>query len=166
MNTPYVVFDLTTGEPLRWGQCQVEVLAEQAGDGETALATSALTVDGNRLIVWHSVKEHRDMHINGGAQTPFGAVDSDDLARANISGAALGALISKSTQAPYEITWTMLDNGTVNLDADQMIGLGVAVLTHVEACHAQARNFRTQIEAATNMAELLAIDAGVGWPTV
>lgn len=160
----YVVFATATGAPVKWGQCQPELLDAQAEAGQRALATSALTVDGNRLIVWEQVRNLRNENIDAGAPTPFGAVDSDEAARSNVSGAALGALIAKSANAPYSVTWTMLDNSTVTLDADEMIGMALAVLTHVNACHERAREFRAEIEAATNMAELLAIDVTAGWP--
>lgn len=160
----YVVFDTAIGSPVKWGQCQPELLDAQAEEGQRALATSALTVVGNRLIVWEQVRNLRNEKIDAGAPTPFGLVDSDEQARSNVSGAALGALIAKSANAPYSVTWTMLDNSTVTLDADGMIGLGVAVLAHVNACHERARELRADIEAATDMAELLAVDVSAGWP--
>lgn len=164
MNIPYVVFDLTTGAPQRWGQCQPETLAAQAGEGQRALATADLTVDGNRAIIWAEVKAQRDLHINGGAPTPAGIVDSDNEARANVSGAALAAVIAKAASAAYAVTWTLLDNSPVTLNADGMIAMGLAVMAHVDACHGHARDLRGQIEAASDMAELLAIDVTVGWP--
>lgn len=162
--TPYVVFDLQTGTPLKWGNCQREMLDAQAEEGQRALATSDLTVDGNRLSVWSAAKEQRDLHINAGAITPFGAVDSDDESRANVAGGALAALIAKTSGAPFSVTWTMLDNSTVTLDSDAMISLGLAVLMHVDACHARARALRAEIESAVDMAALLAINVGAGWP--
>lgn len=164
MMTSYVVFDLTSGNPIRWGQCQDDLLEAQASEGERALATSYLTVEGNRLIIWRMARDERDLHIDGGAMTPVGAVDSDSMARSNISGATIAALAAKTNNIPYAITWTLLDNSTVTLDADAMIGMGMAVLAHVNACHDRARQLRTEIEAASNMAELLAIDVGAGWP--
>ena len=160
----YVVFNLTSGEPVKWGQCQDDLLDAQAGPGERALATSSLSVDGNRLVIWSAARDARDFHIDGGAMTPAGAVDSDSMARSNISGATIAALVAKTNNIPYAITWTLLDNSTVTLDADAMIGMGMAVLAHVNACHDRARQLRTEIEAASNMAELLAIDVGQGWP--
>lgn len=164
MIIPYVVFNLSTGEALRAGQCQQEVFEAQAGEGERVLQTTALTVEGNRLIIWRDAKDQRDAHIDGGAMTPSGPVDSDSMARSNISGATIAALVAKTNNIPYSITWTLLDNSTVTLDADAMIGLGMAVLAHVNACHERARQLRAEIEAAQNMAELLAIDVGAGWP--
>lgn len=164
MITPYVVFDLATGQPLRWGSCQAEVVEDQAGAGERALSTSDLSVEGNRLVVWRMARDQRDEHIDGGAMTPVGAVDSDSEARSNITGAATGALIAKVSNLPYTVTWTLLDNSTVTLDADGMIAMGLAVLSHVSACHERARQLRTAIEGAQGMAELLAIDVNAGWP--
>ena len=164
MITPYVVFDLTSGQPLRWGSCQKEALDQQAGLGERALATSDLSIEGNRLVIWRMARDQRDEHIDGGAMTPVGAVDSDAEARSNITGAATAALIAKVGNQPYAVTWTLLDNTTATLDADGMIAMGLAVLSHVNTCHERARQLRTAIEAATNMAELLAIDVTTGWP--
>lgn len=166
MSVPFVVFDAATGDYLWHGVCPAEAVKDQAGEGQRALATSALTLEGNRLVIWEAVRNQRNAATDAGAPTPFGAVDSDEAARSNVSGAALGALIAKSAGAPYAVTWTMLDNTTVTLDADGMIGLGLAVLTHVNACHERAREFRAQIEATANMAELLAIDVTAGWPSV
>jgi hypothetical protein len=161
----YVVFNITTGEPVKWGQCQEELLDAQAGPGEKAIATSSLSVEGNRSSIWEVVKTLRTEKVNGGAATPWGIAQTDELARSNISGAALAALIAKSSSAPFEITWTFADNSTANLNADQMISLGLTIMQHVNACYARARELRTEIDAATNMAELLAIDVASGWPT-
>lgn len=164
MNVTCVVFNLSTGEFLRTVHVPKEMVLAQAGPGERALETTALTVAGNRLVIWEAARTLRNAAIDAGAPTPFGVVDSDEQARSNVSGAALGALIAKSAGAPYSATWTMLDNSTVTLDADGMIGLGLSVLTHVNACHERARALRTEIEAAADMAELLAIDVTAGWP--
>lgn len=163
-NVNYVVFSLATGEPKRWGVCPADMVALQAGEGERSLPTTALTADGNRPAVWDAAKVERDAHINGGAPTAFGVADSDELARSNIAGAALAALIAKGAGSPFSVTWTMADNSTVALNADQMIALGVAVMAHVDACHAHARILRGAIETAPDMASLLSIDVTAGWP--
>lgn len=166
MKVPFVVFNIATGNALRFGQCDEELLEAQAGEGERALPGNALTVDGNRMVVWEMARARRDEAIDAGAPTPFGAVDSDEAGRANVSGAALGALIAKSAGAPYSVTWTMLDNSTQTLDADGMIAMALAVLLHVNNCHARARELRVAIETAADMAALLAIDISAGWPII
>lgn len=160
----YVVFNLTTGEPIKWGTCQEEMLAAQAGPGEKALATSALSVEGNKPAIWEEVKAIRAQKIDGGCATPWGIAETDELSRSNISGAALAAVIAKSANSPFEITWTFADNSTQDLNADEMINLGLIAMQHVNACHVNARRLRALIEGATDMAELLAIDVSSGWP--
>lgn len=164
MNVPFVVFDVATGNHLWHGICPEEAVIAQASVGQRALATSALTVDGNRIIIWNAAKEQREHYIDGGAATPVGIVDSDSMSRSNISGAAIGAMLAKNAGAPYSVTWTLLDNSTVILDADGMLEMAIAVLTHVNSCHERARQLRAEIESASNMAELLAIDVTAGWP--
>lgn len=162
--TAFVVFNTATGEALRWGQCQENMVEAQAGAGETALATDALTVDGNRPARWEQVKALRTEKVNGGAATTWGIAQTDELARSNISGATLAAVIAKSASAPFEITWTFADNSTADLDADEMIGLGLTVMAHVDACYARARVLRADIDAAADMAALLSINIEQGWP--
>jgi hypothetical protein len=162
--TPFVVFNTSTGEALQWGTCQDDMVEAQAGAGETALATSSLTAEGNRAALWEVVKVHRTARIDGGAATPWGMVQTDTLSRSNISGAVLAALIAKSASQPFAITWTFADNSTAALGADEMIGLGSMVMAHVDACYAAARTLRSAIDRAADMAALLAIDLAAGWP--
>lgn len=159
----YVVFNLLTGDPVKWGQTQEENLDLQAGPGEKALATSSLNVEGNRPIVWEQVKAQRDFHINNGAPTSFGSVDSDEISRTNISGATIAAVVSKQANTPFSIVWTMQDNSTVTLNADQMIQLGLEVVQYINQMHSVARSYREAIENALSMAELLAIDVTANW---
>lgn len=161
----YVVFDLSTGEPVRWGQCQEVDLAAQAGDGERALATKSFAVADNAAIIWEEAKVVREAKVDGGAPTPSGVVDSDTLARSNIAGATLAATIARGANQPYSVVWTLQDNTTVTLDADAMIAVGLAVMAHVDACYSRGRVLRAAIDGAADMAELLAIDIEAGWPT-
>lgn len=160
----YVVFNLTTGEPVKWGQCQKELLDAQAGLGEKALETTALTVDGNRPIVGETLRTFRNNKIDSGAPTPFGAVDSDLESRTNIIGAAMGAVLATQLGQAFTTTWKMLDNSLVPLTANDLFIMSLAVLSYVNECHARARVLENEIETAANMAALLAIDVTSGWP--
>lgn len=162
----YVVFNLATGEPIKWGQCQIELLDAQAGEGERAIATSALTVAGNRAIIGENLRKYRNAKIDSGAPTPFGIVDSDLASRTNIMGAAMGALLSINLGQPFSTTWKMMDNSLVDLTATDLFILALSVLSYVNECHARARVLETEIVEADDMAELLAIDIESGWPTV
>lgn len=123
-----------------------------------------------RDVLWRQIKDRRSAVIDGGAPTPFGAVDSceteDVPARTNIMGAVLAAVIAKMTGAPFAKSWTMLDNSVQSFDADQMIAVGLAVLAHVNAAHDRARELRAAIDAAEDAATLLQIDIASGWPSL
>lgn len=164
MSVPVVVFSLETGEALRHGFCPIDEVASQAGPGEKALATSALTVDGNRMLVGETLRIFREQKIDGGAPTPFGVADSDLNSRTNIIGTAVGALLMTNLGQTFSTVWKMKDQGLVPLDATQFSVMALAVLSHVNNCHARARELEAEIIAATNMAELLAIDVTTGWP--
>jgi hypothetical protein len=166
MTTNYVVFDLATGDPVRWGPCQLADLELQAGAGQRALATQSFNVSDNRQIIWEQVRALRAVKVGGGAATPSGIMDTDELARSNIAGAALAAVIAQGASAPYSVTWTRADNSTVSLNATEMIAVGLAVMQHVDGCYNRARTLRDAINAAANMAALLAIDINTGWPSV
>ena len=116
-----------------------------------------------QLAVWSRVKAKRDAAINGGAMTPIGMVDSNELSRTNITGAAVGALIAQAAGAPFSIEWTAQDNSVHTLDGAGMIALGMAALQHVSHAHDVARDFRVAIEAAASVTDLLMIDIDAGW---
>lgn len=160
----FVVFDTTTGQPVRWDQCQASELEQQSGPGERAIATSAFTLEGNRPVIGEMLRTFREQKIDGGAPTPFGVADSDLNSRTNIIGTAVGALLMTNLGQTFSTVWKMKDQGLVPLDATQFSVMALAVLSHVNNCHARARELEAEIIAATNMAELLAIDVTAGWP--
>lgn len=168
----YAVLD-AVGELVRAGICSEAEIPLQAGEGQTSheipvecIAVPTLNLTPLRLEIGEKVKAARDHAIDSGAPSPVGPVDSDGPARINISGAALGAAIAKQAGQPFSLTWTLLDNSTATLDADGMMAVGLSVLAHVNACHARARQFRTAIEEAATISELLAIDVTAGWPSL
>lgn len=168
----YLVVDSATGGIVRGGQCQPSTLVAQAvNPGEVAhevpngvVAWPTPDPVPLRPTIWGKVKARRDAVIDGGAPTAIGVVDSDTLSRSNISGAVLGALIAQSASAPFSIEWTAKDNSVHTLNAAQMIALGLAVLSHVNAAHDNARALRIEIEAAADVPTLLTIDIEAGWP--
>lgn len=170
----FLVYDTASGA-LRWrgqGDAGEQVLdpgmgilpVSKAAYDAYADGISALPIDEIRSALWSQAKTKRDKVIDGGAATPFGAVDSYELARSNIAGAALAALIAKGAGAAYSVDWTLLDNNVVSLDADGMMAVGLAVMGHVNAAHDRARALRAQIDAAADVAALLSIDITTGWP--
>lgn len=114
--------------------------------------------------LWERVKVRRDKAINGGALTPSGRVDSDEVSRTNITGAVVGAMLAQSNSMPFAIEWTLENNDFAVLDAAATIAMGVAVMGHVNDCHARARALRGAIEGAATVTDLLMIDIESGWP--
>lgn len=155
------------------------IAAQQLAEGQAILAIREqdyalglldLPVEPVRDDLWRQIKAHRAAVIDGGAPTPFGAVDSceteDVPARTNIMGGVLAAVIAKMADAAFAKEWTMLDNSVQSFDADQMIAVGLAVMEHVNAAHDRARVLRAAVTAAESVAELLSIDIASGWPSL
>lgn len=165
MQIDYVVFDIATGTAERAGLCQPELLDAQAGGGQRALATSALTVGGNRTVLWEEVKTQREERLAAGVTTPFGLVQTDTVSRGYVTGLVTRALIALvNAEAGFSRSFTTAANTSITLDAAQIIAMGALVEEYVNAVHEHSQNLREQIDAAADMAELLAIDISVGWP--
>lgn len=56
------------------------------------------------------------------------------------------------------------DDSALNLNRSEMLDLAKASGDHFIACSANARTLRQAVAAATTLAEVRAIDIGVGWP--
>lgn len=77
-----------------------------------------------------------------------------------IGGAVQMALIAQVASAPFTIDWTLADNSVVTLNAQQMIGVGVALGRHIAAIYDTARALRETIDSATSKQN---VDA-ISWP--
>lgn len=124
----------------------------------------------NRLKVFkrEAVNARRAQAENEGCMTPAGIVDSDEKSRGLVSGAVQMAMVAKSFGAPFTETWTMHEGNStpeVELDADGMIYMGIAVGQYISAVHARGTALKKEIELAATAAALEAIDINTGWPT-
>ena len=52
------------------------------------------------------------------------------------------------------ITWTCQDNSTIDLTAQELLGLSVALAEWSNTCHQKATTLKAQIEAAETVEEL------------
>ena len=114
--------------------------------------------------LWEHIKLVRSRVIEGGVTTPFGVVDTNSIARANITERATAALIALTTKAKFSVEWTLANDKSVVLDAAKMVALASAVSQHGDLCHARARDLRALINAAKTTEDLLKIDILSGWP--
>jgi len=125
-------------------------------DGAAAWVETA-TLDEAKAMAWDRIKAARDVAEAADFTCAGYAYQSD---KARISGAALAALMAQVASQPYTIDWTISDNSVVTLDGPQMMAVGVALMQHIDGVFEIARGLRVQIEAATTIAEAVAVN----WP--
>lgn len=166
MEVPYVVFNVASGEALRSGNIPEEMLELQAGVGERVLRGNALNVAGNRSNVLDDAWIIREAVIAGGCTTPFGIPDTTPFSISRLTAVVAGANAAITLNIPFSVNFTMKDRTRVPLTAEQTLIMGLTVMAFVSACHDRFAVLEDEINAATSMAELLAIDVESGWPTV
>ena len=127
--------------------------------GATYMADAAVDdIETARARKWADIKAERDRLECGGFDMPgIGRFDSDADSRARIVGAVTAAKIAKDASQPFIVEWTLADNTAVMLDADQVISVGFAMLTHTTSTHEKGRNLRSAIVAAEDAESLDAI---------
>ena len=137
-------------------------------DGEVKIrprtVDPALALGVARAETLQRLQARRDIAEFGGILRPEGVIQTDEGSQRKINGAVTEALIKQVGGQPFSIDWTMLDNSTVTYDAAGMIEMGLAVLQHVNLCHEVGREKRAEIEAATTVAQIEAVDLDAGWP--
>ena len=102
---------------------------------------------------WLQIKDARNSAEYGGFAWNGYVFDSDPVSQQRISGA-----VQLSQIVPdYSVDWTLKNNTTVTLNAQDMLAVGVALGEHVNATHQTARILREQIEQATTNAQVDAI---------
>ena len=127
--------------------------------GATYVADAAVDdIETARARKWADIKAERDRLECGGFDMPgIGRFDSDADSRARIVGAVTAAKIAKDASQPFNVEWTLADNTAVMLDAEQVISVGFAMLTHTTSTHEKGRNLRSAIVAAEDAESLDAI---------
>ena len=98
---------------------------------------------------WNEIKAQRDTLEFGGFEFESNIYDSDLTSQSRILGAANAALPQ---------TWTLQDNSTINLNADQLNGLYVALQTHIAQAHERGRIARQLIYAAETIEQVEAVN--------
>ena len=68
--------------------------------------------------------------------------DSDARSVQRITVAAQAAQVAKAAGQPFNIVWTAKDNSTVELSADQMIAMPVAIAEYANSLHVTAAGLK------------------------
>jgi hypothetical protein len=132
---------------------------EVAEDG-----TLFVPLDWAKADLTRQVNELKNAKQNGTVVTPSGVIDGDDSSKIKLNGLVNMALLALQNSQPFSIDWTLADNSTVTLDANQAIQMGLAAGQYVSLVHDYARTLKDQIDSATSVADLEAIDITAGWP--
>ena len=130
--------------------------------GEVSEVTLApLSLEERRAELLARVRFRRWQAETGGTNVGGTPIRTDEGSQAKISGAVALFVNDPTLQA---IDWEAQPGVWVTLDAATMTAIGVAVGRHVQACFSNARAIAAQIEAASSITELDAIDLEAGWP--
>lgn len=125
--------------------------------GGSQVVDQSDTLQGARDRAWAAIKVARAIAEEGNFIYDGGSYQADKV---RINGAVQLAVIAKSSGAAYSETWTLTDNTTRQLDADQVIALGLALGQFVSGLYATGRALREQI----NQAETIEAVHAIGWP--
>lgn len=107
------------------------------------------TIDEAKQQKWEQIKQIRDQYEFGGFEFEGNIYDSDQVSQGRIMGAAA---------AEVDQTWTLADNSTVELTAQQLKELYAALQAHIAGVHERGRIARQKIETALTYEEIEAVN--------
>ena len=100
------------------------------------------------------INKARDAAEQGGFEYMGKVFDSDQVACQRISCAAQAMQMAAMSEEVPTITWTCQDNTTIDLTAQELMGLVVALAEWSNTCHQKATSLKAQIEACRTKEEL------------
>lgn len=100
------------------------------------------------------INQARDKAEQGGFTYLGKMFDSDQVACQRMSMAAQAMQVAMMAKETPTITWTCQDNTTIDLTAQELLGLCVALAEWSNTCHEKATELKKQIEACTTVEEL------------
>lgn len=132
-------------------------LADLPFFGGTVVGSHDGTLQAAKDRAWAAIKAARTAAEEGTFVFDGGVYQADVV---RINGAVQLAVLAKARGTPFTETWTLEDNTTRMLNADEVIALGLALGQYVSDVFATGRALRDRINAATTIEEVQAI----GWP--
>lgn len=109
---------------------------------------------------WTQLKTTRDQKESGGFTWDTSAFDSDPMSQIRIQGGVSLAQMALANNQPFSIDWTLQNNTVRTLNATEMIGVGLALASHVTNLHGIGRILKQQVDAASTLQEVEAVQ----WP--
>lgn len=117
-------------------------------DPESRVWVDFRSLDDVKRERWELIKAQREKVINARLDTPYGAVDSGERDRVNITNSVMMLQTLAGLGTPSTVQFTMADNSTAVLDTEKMVHIGLLLGQKIEAAHSKARLLRADIEAA------------------
>ena len=111
------------------------------------------TLSDLQVAKWEQIKRARVNAEFGGFTWDGSPFDSDAISQSRIQGAVQLAAVAPG----FTIDWTLANNSVRNLNGEDLANVSAALGMHIAAQHANARLLRSQIEAATTVAEVDAV---------
>lgn len=106
------------------------------------------TLDEAKKQKWEAIKLQRNKLEFGGFMYLGKKFDSDQISQVRIIAAVMLA---------QPITWTLADDSSIELDGEQLTGLGASLANHVKNSHTRGRLARQLIEQAQTHEDVEAV---------
>lgn len=103
---------------------------------------------------WDNIKRARNDALTAPINTTYGVFDADTISQKNITDAISLMQVLETTSGPQTIDFTLYDNTVANLTTAQMIEVGLTLGSRTQQIYNSSRDLRTQLDAATNKAEV------------
>lgn len=132
---------------IRWDNTTMTWLAEPP-----AAVLAAL-----KQAKWASIKDARHAAEFGLFAVGDLVFDGDENSQRRIQGAVQLATLALAAQEPFVIEWTLADNSTATLTAQQVLDVGRALAGKIQMVYAHARGLRQRIAQAATAEEIAAI---------
>lgn len=115
------------------------------------------TLEELKVAKWDEIKAERDRRERLPLDYLTKQFDFDDISSQRLQWAIDAARSALFLGETFVITWTCYDNSTIDLTAEQVIGIPIAVAQRTDSLHQTARALREQIEVAETVEALEAI---------
>lgn len=111
------------------------------------------TIEELKLLKRSEINQSRDNAEQGGFEYLGKVFDSDPISCQRISCAAQAMSLVPASEE-NKITWTTQDNSTIDLNAQELLGLVGALAQWSNTCHQKATALKAKIDTAQTAEEL------------
>lgn len=140
------------------GRAQFAAFTKYVNAWKAADAPPVRTLDEVKADKRQQINGARDTAEQSGFDYLGKRLDSDQVSVARITVVVQAAQVAIAAGQPFEVTWTAQDNSHLVMDAQQVVGMPIALATNANTLHQRAAQLKAQIDAATTIAEVEAVN--------